>query len=134
MNRSNIVFDIQQGKMSTPTSSLSEKVSRQKRPISFSGMNVKQVKSQLAAQLDDKEKILERIGTSQISRNALIKQSDDIRKEISRLNKYDQNEELPLEIQSKLEGLANEFQYLKSSKVSLGKKNINFVILIKYSK
>lgn len=120
--------------MSTPTSSLSEKVSRQKRPISFSGMNANQVKSQLAAQLDDKEKILERIGTSQISRNALIKQSDDIRKEILQLNKFDQDEELPLEIQSKLEGLANEFQYLKSSKVSFKRNMFNFfffVILIK---
>jgi hypothetical protein len=110
--------------MSTPTTSLSEKVSRQKRPISFSGMNVNQVKSQLAAQLDDKERILERIGTSQISRNALIKQTDVIRKEILHLNRFDQDKELPTEIQSKLEGLANEFQYLKSSKVSKKKKNM----------
>lgn len=96
--------------------SLSETAKRQKRPISFSGMNVDQVKSQLTSQLEEKEKLLSKVGTSQISRNALIKQSDVIRKELARLNHYSQEEELPDEIRSKLEDLANEFQYLKSSK------------------
>ncbi|GAA5814324.1 hypothetical protein MFLAVUS_007818 [Mucor flavus] len=38
---------------------------------------------------------------------------------IQRLNQYSQEEELPIEIQSKLEDLANEFQYLKTSKSML---------------
>lgn len=103
--------------MTTPTKSLSETVRRQKRPISFSGMNVVQVKTQLNSQLEEKEKLIAKAGTSQISRNALIKQSDVIKKELVRLNNYSQEEELPDEVRSKLEDLANEFQYLKTSKV-----------------
>ncbi|CAO3648442.1 unnamed protein product [Mucor fragilis] len=104
--------------MSKPTaiSSLSETTSKQKRPISFSGMNVNQVKSELTAQLNDKEKILGRAGTSQISRNALIKQTDVIRKELLDLNRFEQEDELPDDLRLKLEGLANEVQFLKSSK------------------
>lgn len=100
-------------------SSLSETVMKQKRPISFVGMNVNQVKTELTAQLNDKEKVLGKIGTSQISRNALIKQTDTIRKELLDLNRYSQDEELPIQIRSKLEDLANEFQYLKSAKVKI---------------
>ncbi|KAL7321735.1 hypothetical protein PS15m_001473 [Mucor circinelloides] len=100
----------------TATNSLSEAMSRQKRPISFSGMNVHQVKSELTAQLNDKEKILGRAGTSQISRNALIKQTDVIRKELLDLNRFEQEDELPDDLRLKLEGLANEVQFLKSSK------------------
>lgn len=92
---------------------------KQKRPISFVGMNVNQVKTELTAQLNDKEKVLGKIGTSQISRNALIKQTDTIRKELLDLNRYSQDEELPIQIRSKLEDLANEFQYLKSAKVKI---------------
>ncbi|KAL9559682.1 hypothetical protein MBANPS3_000305 [Mucor bainieri] len=100
-----------------PTSSLSEAMSsKPKRPISFSGMNVNQVKSELTAQLNDKEKMLGRVGTSQISRNALIKQTDVIRKELLDLNRFQQEDELPDDLRLKLEGLANEVQFLKSSK------------------
>ncbi|KAI9257818.1 hypothetical protein EDC94DRAFT_522094 [Helicostylum pulchrum] len=102
--------------MSTLSSSLSETVGKQRRPISFSGMSANQVKAQLITQLAEKEKLLEKFGKSQISRNALIKQSDVINNEIQHLNQYNQEEELPIEIQSKLEDLANEFQYLKTSK------------------
>jgi hypothetical protein len=102
----------------TPMASRSETLSKQKRPIIFSGMNVNQVKLKLAAQLDDKEKLLEKAGTSQISRNAFLKQRDVIRKEIQQLNRYSQDDELPTEIRSRLEDLANEFQFLKSSEVS----------------
>lgn len=105
--------------MSTPLASRSETLSKNTRPISFSGMNVSQVKSKLKAQLEDKEKLLEKVGKSQISRNALIKQADVIRKEIQFLEQYNEREELPTPIRSKLENLANEFQYLKSSKVIL---------------
>lgn len=104
--------------MSTPMTSLSETSRRQKRPISFSGMNADQVRAQLTSQLEEKEKLLSQAGASQISRNALSKQRDVIKKELARLNQYSQEEELPNEILSKLEDLANEFQYLKSSKVS----------------
>ncbi|KAF1800007.1 hypothetical protein FB192DRAFT_1286028 [Mucor lusitanicus] len=100
----------------TATNSLSETMSKQKRPISFSGMNVHQVKSELTAQLNDKEKMLGRGGTSQISRNALIKQTDVIRKELLDLNRFEQEDELPDDLRLKLEGLANEVQFLKSSK------------------
>ncbi|EPB89506.1 hypothetical protein HMPREF1544_03589 [Mucor circinelloides 1006PhL] len=79
-------------------------------------MNVNQVKSELTAQLNDKEKILGRAGTSQISRNALIKQTDVIRKELLDLNRFEQEDELPDDLRLKLEGLANEVQFLKSSK------------------
>ena len=106
------------------TTSLSETMAKQKRPISFSGMNVRQVKSELTAQLNDKEKLLGKSGTSQISRNALIKQTDVIKKEILDLNQYEQEDELPDEIRSKLEGLANEVQFLKSSKVQI---RLNFL-------
>lgn len=82
-------------------------------------MNVNQVKSELTAQLNDKEKILGRAGTSQISRNALIKQTDVIRKELLDLNRFEQEDELPDDLRLKLEGLANEVQFLKSSKVSV---------------
>lgn len=75
-----------------------------------------QVKSELAAQLNDKEKMLGRVGTSQISRNALIKQTDVIRKELLDLNRFEQEDELPDDLRLKLEGLANEVQFLKSSK------------------
>lgn len=102
--------------MSTPMTSLSETSRRQKRPISFSGMNADQVRAQLTSQLEEKEKLLSQAGASQISRNALSKQRDVIKKELARLNQYSQEEELPNEILSKLEDLANEFQYLKSSK------------------
>ncbi|KAK4511169.1 uncharacterized protein ATC70_012382 [Mucor velutinosus] len=100
----------------TATNSLSETMSKQKRPISFFGMNVNQVKSELTAQLNDKEKMLSRVGTSQISRNALIKQTDVIRKELLDLNRFKQEDELPDDLRLKLEGLANEVQFLKSSK------------------
>lgn len=102
--------------MSIPQTSLSETISR-KRPISFSGMNVNQVKLELTAQLNDKEKLIGKIGTSQITRNALLKQTEVIRKELKDLNEYEQGEELPDDIRSKLEDLANEVQFLKSSKV-----------------
>ena len=49
----------------------------------------------------------------------MIKQTDVIRKEILDLNRYEQEDELPDEIRSKLEGLANEVQFLKSSKVQI---------------
>ncbi|CEP15628.1 hypothetical protein [Parasitella parasitica] len=89
-------------------------------------MNVNQVKLELAAQLEDKEKLLGKTGTSQISRNALIKQADVIRKELLVLNQYEQQDELPDDIRSKLEDLANEVQSLKSSKsTSLHDKNKN---------
>jgi hypothetical protein len=96
----------------------SDTVIKQKKPISFDGMNVNQVKTELSAQLNDKEKMLGKIGTSQISRNALIKQTDIIRRELLDLNRYQQEDQLPIEVRTKLEDLANEFQYLKSSKVN----------------
>lgn len=104
--------------MSIPQPSLSETILK-KRPISFSGKNVNQVKLELTAQLNDKEKLLGKEGTSQITRNALLKQTEVIKKELIQLNKYEQEEELPEEIRSKLEGLANEVQFLKSSKVNI---------------
>lgn len=113
--------------MSTPPSlSLSETVGKHKRPISFSGMNVNQVKQHLAIQVAEKERLLEKFSSSQIARNALIKQADAIHREILHLNQqYNPQDKLPIEIQSKLEDLSNEFQYLKNSKVSyiLLKKN-----------
>lgn len=99
-----------------------QNVSKSNRPISFVGMNVNQVKSELAAQLSNQEQLLAKLGTSQISRNAFLKQSDMIRKELQDLNKYNQQDELPTEIREKLETLANEFQHIKATKVS-NKKN-----------
>lgn len=99
-----------------------QNVSKSNRPISFVGMNVNQVKSELAAQLSNQEQLLAKLGTSQISRNAFLKQSDMIRKELQDLNKYNQQDELPTEIREKLEALANEFQHIKATKVS-NKKN-----------
>jgi hypothetical protein len=89
---------------------------KQKRPISFVGMNVNQVKTELTTQLNNKENMLSKVGTSQISRNALIKQTDTIRKELLDLNRYPQEDQLPDQVRSKLEDLANEFQYLKVKK------------------
>lgn len=79
-----------------------------KKLISFSGMNVSQVKLELTAQLHDKETLLGKIGTSQIARNALIKQTEVLRKELLNLNQYQDDADLPAEIKSKLEVLANE--------------------------
>ncbi|CEI85619.1 hypothetical protein RMCBS344292_00078 [Rhizopus microsporus] len=95
-----------------------QNVSKSSRPISFVGMNVNQVKSELAAQLSNQEQLLAKLGTSQISRNAFLKQSDMIRKELQDLNKYNQQDELPTEIREKLETLANEFQHIKATKSS----------------
>ncbi|CEG63231.1 hypothetical protein RMATCC62417_00408 [Rhizopus microsporus] len=95
-----------------------QNVSKSNRPISFVGMNVNQVKSELAAQLSNQEQLLAKLGTSQISRNAFLKQSDMIRKELQDLNKYNQQDELPTEIREKLETLANEFQHIKATKSS----------------
>ncbi|KAI8877170.1 hypothetical protein K501DRAFT_230742 [Backusella circina FSU 941] len=96
--------------------SLSDQPARKGRPISFQNMKVNQVKAELAAQLHDKDEVINKAGTSQISRNALIKQSDLIRRELNELQHFNQEEELPIDLQNKLEGLANEFQYLKNNK------------------
>jgi hypothetical protein len=97
--------------------SLSDQPARKGRPISFQNMKVNQVKAELAAQLQDKDELINKSGTSQISRNALIKQSDLIRRELDDLQHFNQEEELPFDLQTKLEDLANEFQYLKNNKV-----------------
>ncbi|KAI9486371.1 MAG: hypothetical protein EXX96DRAFT_516368 [Benjaminiella poitrasii] len=101
--------------MPKPISSPYETASQLKNPISFSGLTVNQVKLELTDQLNEKEKVLKKTGTNPLSRNALIQQTEVIKKELLDLNQYDQEQELPLEIRSKLENLANKFQYLKST-------------------
>ncbi|RCI03389.1 hypothetical protein CU098_000520, partial [Rhizopus stolonifer] len=89
---------------------------KQKRPISFAGMTANQVKLELTAQLNNKEKVLEKANASPISKNALTKQTDRIRKEILSLDQYKHGDPLPTDIRSKLENLANEFQDMKGMK------------------
>lgn len=82
--------------------------------ISFSEMNVKQARLQLTAQLHDKETLLGKIGTSQITRNALIKQTELLRKELLELSQYDEEDKVPEEIESR---------YLKIQKVKTKQTN-----------
>lgn len=93
---------------------------KQKRPVSFAGKSIQQVKLELTAQLNEKEKALEKTGMSPISRNALIKQTEAIKTEINALDGYQKEDELPTDVRLKLEDLANEFQGLKGTKVRIG--------------
>ncbi|KAG1456088.1 hypothetical protein G6F46_007849 [Rhizopus delemar] len=101
-----------------------QNVSKSSRPISFVGMNIHQIKSELNAQLDNQEQLLEK-SASPISRNAIIKQTGVLRKELKGLNKYNQQDEIPEELRLKLETLANEFQQIKTTK-ALSNPDINF--------
>ncbi|KAG1141903.1 hypothetical protein G6F37_007959 [Rhizopus arrhizus] len=92
-----------------------QNVSKSSRPISFVGMNIHQIKSELNAQLDNQEQLLEK-SASPMSRNAIMKQTGVLRKELKGLNKYDQQDEVPEELRLKLETLANEFQQIKTTK------------------
>lgn len=92
-----------------------QNVSKSSRPISFVGMNIHQIKSELNAQLDNQEELLEK-SASPISRNAIMKQTGVLRKELKGLNKYNQQDEIPEELRLKLETLANEFQQIKTTK------------------
>ncbi|KAI8365667.1 hypothetical protein EDC96DRAFT_509460 [Choanephora cucurbitarum] len=89
---------------------------KQKRSVSFAGKSIQQVKLELTAQLNEKEKALEKTGMSPISRNALIKQTEAIKAEINALDGYQKEDELPTDVRLKLEDLANEFQGLKGTK------------------
>ncbi|KAG0837047.1 hypothetical protein G6F16_005756 [Rhizopus arrhizus] len=88
-------------------------------PVSFVGMNVNQVKLELAAQLSSQEQFVASLGaTSQISKNAILKQLDVIKRELQDMDEYNQNDELPTDLRVRLEAVANELQHIKATKSS----------------
>ncbi|KAI9245636.1 hypothetical protein BY458DRAFT_447189 [Sporodiniella umbellata] len=82
------------------------------RPISFVGMNIHQVKTQLAEHLGQQEQSLEK--TSPISRNAILTQTKNIQKELDQLERFGQKE-LPDSLRFKLETLSNELVQIKTN-------------------
>ncbi|KAI8393448.1 uncharacterized protein BYT42DRAFT_609242 [Radiomyces spectabilis] len=84
------------------------------RRISFVGMKINQVKTELESQLQDKERLLGSIPTNGISKNALLKQTAEIRQTIQDLNALDEDDELPATSRNQLENLASEFQFVKT--------------------
>ncbi|KAG0165211.1 hypothetical protein DFQ28_009087 [Apophysomyces sp. BC1034] len=83
-------------------------------PMSFSGLKIDEVIAELKDQLDNKELLLSNMNSNGISRNALLKQTAEIRQRIHDLNQMDNEDELSTADRRRLENLANEFHFVKN--------------------
>ncbi|KAF7721272.1 hypothetical protein EC973_004981 [Apophysomyces ossiformis] len=102
--------------MSNVTShSFSEDKSPTTSNLSFSGLKVNEIILELKDQLDNNERMLNNMSTTGTGRNALLRQTAEIRRKIQDLNGKLSDEELSPADRGELEALANEFHLVKNA-------------------